>query len=81
MCQPDTALYTFQYDPEDHPTPRLKSGAQRTCMKWDPFHEWATSRAPGYHPRVKVPENYLKELKQRMGVDGSEEIAVDAPYV
>jgi hypothetical protein len=50
-------------------------------MKWDPFHEWATSRASGYHPRVKVPENYLKELKQRMGVDGSEEIAVDSPYV
>jgi len=59
MCNADTALYTFGYYPDRDPIPRLKSGASRQCLKWDPFHQWATDRAPGYHPRLQAPVNLL----------------------
>ncbi|EAT89460.1 hypothetical protein SNOG_02729 [Parastagonospora nodorum SN15] len=61
MCNADTALYTFGYYPDRDPIPRLKSGASRQCLKWDPFHQWATDRAPGYHPRLQAPVNLLRE--------------------
>ncbi|OAL54615.1 hypothetical protein IQ07DRAFT_530971 [Pyrenochaeta sp. DS3sAY3a] len=59
MCNANTALYTFGYYPDRDPIPRLKSGASRQCLKWDSFHQWATDRAPGYHPRLRAPANLL----------------------
>jgi hypothetical protein len=61
MCNADTALYTFGYYPDRDPIPRLKSGASRQCLKWDPFHQWATDRAPGYHPRLQAPASLLSK--------------------
>ncbi|CAI6331892.1 unnamed protein product [Periconia digitata] len=66
MCNPDTALYTFGYYPDKDPIPRLKSGATRQCLKWDPFHEWATKRAPGYYPRLQAPANLLDKKDTKM---------------
>ncbi|PSN61541.1 hypothetical protein BS50DRAFT_504392 [Corynespora cassiicola Philippines] len=73
MCNPDTALYTFGYYPDRDPIPRLKSGAKRQCLKWDPFHKWATERAPGYYPRLQAPANLLK------GKIGHQRIKIELP--
>jgi hypothetical protein len=68
MCNADTALYTFGYYPDRDPIPRLKSGASRQCLKWDGFHQWATDRAPGYHPRLQAPANLLGKSDMKGGL-------------
>ncbi|KAF2842001.1 hypothetical protein M501DRAFT_998233 [Patellaria atrata CBS 101060] len=62
MCTPNTALYTFGFNPETDKMPELKTSAQRQCIKWEPFHEWATSRSVGYDPAILAPEILMAEL-------------------
>jgi hypothetical protein len=56
MCQANTALYTFKWDEGNtHKKQALTSKAKRQCVKWDPVHEWASSRTVGLNPEFYRP--------------------------
>ncbi|KAF2008736.1 hypothetical protein BU24DRAFT_359548 [Aaosphaeria arxii CBS 175.79] len=59
MCSPNLGLYSFKWM-GDNVKPALKTGARRTCVKLDPLHEWANSRATGWNPLVWKPKNITK---------------------
>ncbi|KAF2008284.1 hypothetical protein BU24DRAFT_498070 [Aaosphaeria arxii CBS 175.79] len=60
-CSPNLALYTFGMSPDAPENINYKSKSQRKCVDWDPIHEWATSRSPGYYPSMKAPVNMLNK--------------------
>ncbi|KAF2205646.1 hypothetical protein GQ43DRAFT_436871 [Delitschia confertaspora ATCC 74209] len=62
MCTPNTALYSFAYNPETDTIPVLKSKSQRQCVKWEPFHAWATSRSVPYNVTLLASKNLLEKL-------------------
>lgn len=66
MCTPNTAIYSFSYNPDTDPIPVLVSGAKRQCIKWEPFHEWAESRSMGLDPDLLAQ----KDLMEQMGIKG-----------
>ncbi|KAF2266931.1 hypothetical protein CC78DRAFT_111712 [Lojkania enalia] len=63
-CTPNTALYSFHYDPKRDTEPFIISTGQRNCINWDLFHSWAKNRAVAYDPQPELlaPASVFREM-------------------
>jgi hypothetical protein len=63
-CSPNTALYSFHYDPKRDTEPFIISTGQRKCINWDLFHTWAASKAINYDPTPELlaPVKVFEEM-------------------